>query len=72
MFGRIFVSQSSDFKSRLDTVTLRGVGWAVLKSWKMLTVEGSGLNLVGKISTSPRYVIDITRTDPPFWEWGGG
>ena len=29
-----------------------------------LRVEGSGRNLVGKVSTSPRYVIDITRTDP--------
>ena len=27
-------------------------------------MEGSGGNLVGKIIRSPRYVIDITRTDP--------
>ena len=27
-------------------------------------MEGSGWNLVGKISTSPRYIIDITGTDP--------
>ena len=35
-----------------------------LKSWKTLRVEGSGRNLVGKISRSPRCVIDITRMDP--------
>ena len=34
-----------------------------LKSWRMLRVEGSGWNLVRKISTSPRYGIDITGTD---------
>jgi len=27
-------------------------------------VEGSGWNLVGKINRSPRYVIDITGTEP--------
>ena len=27
-------------------------------------MEGSGLNLVGKISTSPRYMFDINGTDP--------
>ena len=35
-----------------------------LKSWKTLRVEESRRNFVGKISKSPRYVIDITRTDP--------
>ena len=35
-----------------------------LKSWKTLRVEGSGWNLVGKISTSHRYMIDITGMDP--------
>ena len=34
-----------------------------LKSCKMLRVEGSGSNLVGKISKSPRYVIDIAGKD---------
>ena len=58
------MSQSSYFKSRLDPVTLRGVGGGNLTSWKTLRVEGSVWNLVGKISTSPGYVIDITRTDP--------
>ena len=41
-----------------------GGGGGNLKSWKTVRVEGSGWNLVGKIITSPRYVIDITRTDP--------
>ena len=27
-------------------------------------MEGSGWNLVGKMSTNPKYVIDITGTDP--------
>ena len=66
------VFQSSYFKSRLAPVTLRGVG-GDLKSWKTLRVEGSGWDLVGKISTSPRYVIDITGTDPiSLGELGGG
>ena len=44
-----------------------------LKSWKTLRVEGSGWNLVGKISTSTRYIIDITGTDLLcFGELGGG
>ena len=55
--------KSSCFISRPDPVTLWGVG-GDLKSWKTLRVEGSGLNLVGKIIKSPRYVIDITGTDP--------
>ena len=33
-------------------------------TWKTLRVEGSGCNLMGKISTSPRYMIDITEMDP--------
>ena len=53
------VSQSSYSKSRLDPVTLRGVGGRNLKSWKKLRVEGSGSNLMGKINRSVRYVIDI-------------
>ena len=36
-------------------------------------MEGSGGNLVGKISTSPRYMIDITGTNPlSLVELGGG
>ena len=33
------------------------------KSWKTLKTERSALNLVGKISTSPRHMIDVTGTD---------
>ena len=55
------MSQSYYFKSRLG---IWGVGGGNLKSWKTLRVERSGRNLTGKISTSPRYVIDITVTDP--------
>ena len=40
------------------------LGGGNLKSWKTLRVERSGWNLVEKISTSPRYMIDITGTDP--------
>ena len=58
------VFQSSYFKFRLDPMTLRGVGGGDLQSWKMLRVEGLGWNLVGKIITNPRCVIDITGTDP--------
>ena len=59
------VSQSFYFKFRLDLVTLgEDLGGGNLKSWKKPRVEGSGRNLVGKISTSPRYMIDITGTDP--------
>ena len=43
------------------------------KTWKTLRVEGSGWNWMGKISTSPRYVIDITETEPiPLEELGEG
>ena len=67
------MSQSSYFKSRLDPVTLEGIERGDLKSWKTLRVEGSGWNLVGKLSTNPRYVIDITGTDLLSWgSWGGG
>ena len=34
------------------------------KSWKTLGVERSGWNLMGRISTSSRYVIYISGTDP--------
>ena len=48
--------QSSYFKSRLDLVTLGGVEWGNLKSWKTLRVVKSEWNLVVKIIVSPRYV----------------
>ena len=38
-----------------------GVGRGNRKSLKTLRVESLGLNLVGRIITIPRYVIDITR-----------
>ena len=57
------VSQSSYLNSRPDPVTYGGVG-GNLKSWKTLRVEGSERDSVVKISTSPRYVIDITGMDP--------
>ena len=60
--GLILSVSELPVKSRLDPVTLGGVG-GNLKSWKMLRVEDSGWNLVGKISTSSIYVIDITGTD---------
>ena len=67
------VSQSSYFISRPDPVTLGAVGGGNVKSWKTLRVEGSGWNLVGKIITSPGYVIEITGTDPlSLEELGGG
>ena len=43
------------------------------KSWKTLRVERSGWNLVGRISTCRRYVIDVTGLDPlSLGELGGG
>ena len=58
------VSQSCYCKSRPDLVILgEELGVGNLKSWKTLRGEGSGWNLVGKINTSPRYIIDITGTD---------
>ena len=45
-------------------MTLRGIGGGNRKSLEMLRVERSGENLVGRISTSPRYFIDITGPDP--------
>ena len=67
------VSQSSYFKSRQNSVTSKGVGAENLKSWKTLRVEGSGWNLVEKLSTSPFYVIHITRKDLlSLGELGGG
>ena len=67
------LSQTSYFKSQLDLVTLGEFGEGNLKSWEMLRVEGLGWNLVGKISTSPRYMIDITQIDPlSLGSLGGG
>ena len=48
------------------------VGGGNLRSWKTLRVEVSGRNFVAKISTSPRYVIDITGPDPLFLGKLGG
>ena len=50
-------------KPRPDLMTLEGDGGGNLKSWKTLRGEGSGWNLVGKISTSPIYMINIIGTD---------
>ena len=59
------VSQSSYLKILTGSGDIVGSwGRGNLKSWKTLRVEGSGRNLVGKIVTSPRYVIDMTGTDP--------
>ena len=67
------VYQSSYFKSRPDPVISEGAGGGGLKSWKTLGTEALGLNLVRKISRSPRFVIDITGTDMLcLEEWGGG
>ena len=66
------VSQSYHYKSWPDLVTLGGVWVGNLKSWKTLWVEGSGWNLVGKTSTSPRYVITITGMDPLSLGYLGG
>ena len=55
--------ESSYLKSRPDLVTVGGVGRGEPKIFEN-RVEGSGLNLAGKISTSPRYMTDITGTDP--------
>ena len=65
-FSKDIVSQSSYLKSRPNPVKgkLGREGGRNQKSWKTLRVEGSGRNLVGKISTSPRYEIDITGTGP--------
>ena len=38
-------------------------GGGNVKSWKTLRVQRSGLNWMGKISTSTIYVIYISRTD---------
>ena len=68
------MSQSCYLKSWLDLVTFGGggLGGGNLKSWKTLRLEGSGWNLLGKISTSSRYVSDVTRTDLLcLGEWGG-
>ena len=56
------VSQSSYFKSRLDPVRLGGIEGEpkiLENTWS----GGIGMKLGGKISTSPRYVIDITGID---------
>ena len=57
------MSQSSYFKCLPNPVTLGELEGGNLKSWKTLGVEGSGSNLVGKISRSLRYMIEIIGTD---------
>ena len=57
------VSQSCYLKSRPDLVILGGGGMGKPKILETLRVEDR-MKLDGKISTSPRYMIDITGTDP--------
>ena len=61
---KYIMSQSSYIKYQPYAVKgmLRG-GGRNLNSWKKLRVEGSGWKLVRKISTGPRYGIDITGKD---------
>ena len=70
------VSQGFYFKSRPDLVIFffggGGLGGGNLKSWKTLRVEGSGWILVGKISTSPRYMIDLTGNGSALFGVVGG
>ena len=58
------MSQSSYFKSRPDLVTLGGVGREKPKILENTQSGGIGRKLGGKMSTSSRYMIDITGTDP--------
>ena len=44
-------------------MTFGGVGGGPEIVEKRLEWRNRGLNLVGRINTSPRYVIDITGTD---------
>ena len=56
------VPQSSHFKYRPDLVTLAGGGKSKISenAWS----GRIGTELGGKNKTSPRYVIEITETDP--------
>ena len=65
-FWKDIVSHNCYFKSQPDLVTFGGgeLGGGNLESWKTLRVEELGWNLVGEKSKRPRYMIDITGTDP--------
>ena len=58
------VSQSSYFKSRLDLMTLGGVRGGKPEILENTESGGIGMEPDGKKSTSTRYMIDITGTDP--------
>ena len=61
---KYLASQSSYFKFWPHPVILGGVrGWNG-KSCETLRVERSGWNLVERIFTNPRYVIDIAGLNP--------
>ena len=66
------MSQSSYFKSRHDLLTLGEFEGEIGNLGKRLRVETSGGNLMGKISSSSRYVIDIIGTNPFSLEELGG
>ena len=62
----------SYFKSRPDPISL-GQLQGDQKSCKRLRVEGSGWNLMGRMSTNPKYMIELTGTDLLLLgELGGG
>ena len=62
------MSQSCYFKSRLDPMTFGGVGRAEPKNLgKRLEWRYRDETWWEKISTSSRYKIDITATDPLSW-----
>ena len=70
-----FMSERSYFKSWPNLVTLGGVRGGNQKSWKTLRVERLGWNLVGRTSTSLRYVTWHNQTRSALfggvWEGGG-
>jgi len=54
-------------------VILGGVEGGNGKSWRTLRVERSGRNLVGRISTSHRYMIELSGMNMlSLGEWRGG
>ena len=57
------MSQMRHVQYELDLGIWR-VGVGKQKSWKALRVERSGRNVMGRICTSYRYVIDIIGIDP--------
>ena len=58
------VSQSTCFKSRLDPVTLGEIEGGTQNLGKRLEWKDRDETWWEKINTSPRYLIDITGTDP--------